>query len=341
MAADRRKWMQTAERLLKQGKLQAALAELQKASDKAPDDLLTLNRLGDLLARQGRNDEAIGYYRKIANQFAEGGFLPKAVAIHKKILRIDANNLESLVGLGELYLSQDLHGEARNYLLHAANQHIEAKSFDQAREIYEKLVEAEPDEPRHRVRLAETRVAEGDNDGAGEDLITLGRALLSRGAVAEAERVYTRASELLPDSHGPLLGLSECLVADGREDEALSRLESVAATDAPPAPVLGELAWHYAQNGRCEEALVLIRKTELLEIGLATWMKLFGVYVDRGDAENLWTELDPLFESCEKTNAASLADLFEQLNTAFAQKTLLGTAYPHSPVEIIVQRLSL
>ena len=102
--------MQAAERLLKQGKLQAALAELQRASESAPDDLLTLNRLGDLLARQGRNDEAIGYYRKIADRFADGGFLPKSIAIHKKILRLDPNNLESLVGLGEMYLSQDLHG---------------------------------------------------------------------------------------------------------------------------------------------------------------------------------------------------------------------------------------
>ena len=305
--------MQAAERLLKQGKVQAALTELQRASENAPDDLLTLNRLGDLLARQGRSAEAIGHYRKIAVQFADGGFLPKSVAIHKKILRIDPNNLESLLGLGELYLTQELHGEARNYLLHAANQHIEAKNFKQAREVYEKLVDAEPDEPRHRVRLAETRAAEGDSDGAGEELIELGRALLTRGAIAEAERVYNRASELLPNSHGPLLGLSECLVADGREDEALSRLESAAAEEPPPAPVCGELAWHYAQNGRSEEALTLIRKTDLLAIGVPTWLKLFGLYSDRGDAANLWTELDPLFNACEKTNAVSLADLFEQL----------------------------
>ena len=305
--------MQAAERLLKQGKMQAALTELQRASANAPDDLLTLNRLGDLLARQGRNSEAIGYYRKIATQFADGGFLPKSAAIHKKILRIDPNNLESLLGLGELYLSQELHGEARNYLLHAANQQTEAKNFEQAREIYEKLVNAEPDEPRHRVRLAETRAAEGDSAGAGEELLELGRALLTRGAVAEAEHAYNRASELLPDSHGPLLGLSECLVADGREDEALSRLESAAAQDPTPAPVCGELAWHYAQNGRSEDALTLIRRTDLLAIGVPIWLKLFGLYSDRGDAATLWTELDPLFDACEKTNAVSLADLFEQL----------------------------
>ena len=100
MAADRQKQLQQAERLLKQGKVPAALVELERLADGAPKDVLTLNRIGDLLAKQGRKDEAIRFYNKIALQFTQGGFLPKAVAIHKKVLRLNPSYVQSLVQLG-------------------------------------------------------------------------------------------------------------------------------------------------------------------------------------------------------------------------------------------------
>jgi len=314
MPVDRRKGLQAAERLLKQGKLKAALTELQRVSESAPDDLLTLNRLGDLLARQGRNEEAIGYYRKIATQFAEGGFLPKSVAIQKKILRIDPHNLDSLVALGELYLTQELHGEARNYLLHAANRHIEAKNFGAAQQIYERLIEAEPGELRHRVRLAEARAAEGDSEFAGREMVSLGRSLLEQGSTSEAERVFGRAAELVPGSPEALLGSVDCLVANKREEEALARLEAEAKGSSAPPVLVGELACHYARVGRSDEALALIAGTAVLEIAHRTWLRLFGYYLEKDDVDVLWSALDPIFVSLEEAHAEPLAALLQQLD---------------------------
>jgi tetratricopeptide (TPR) repeat protein len=162
MAQDRRKKLEAAERLLLQGKVQAALLEFEDLARSSPRDILTLNRVGDVLARQGRNGDAVVYYRQIADQFAQGGFVPKAIAIHKKILRLTPDAPESLFALGSLYGEQRLPGEARANLLRCGRAAAAGSTFAEARKAYERLVSLEPDDPRHRVRLAEARAAEGE-----------------------------------------------------------------------------------------------------------------------------------------------------------------------------------
>jgi len=154
MAFDREKAFANAERLFKQAKAREAIDECRRIADDAPRDLLVLNRVGDLLARCGRPVEAIGYYEKIAEQFSASGFYPKAIAILKKIVKVDPARTEVLVRLGELNLKQKLPGEARPWLLQAADAYTRAKQFPNARGVYERLVAAEPDELTHAVRLS-------------------------------------------------------------------------------------------------------------------------------------------------------------------------------------------
>ena len=133
---NQQKNIHAAEQLLSQGKLEAALDIIRKIASGPREDVTVLNRLGDLLARHKRVPEAVSYYGRIADHFAESGFLPKAVAIHKKILRLDPNCMEAVVSLGQLYGRQKLHGEARKYLLHAAGQYLKGKEFTKAREVF-------------------------------------------------------------------------------------------------------------------------------------------------------------------------------------------------------------
>src|SRR5260221_3330275 len=113
MALDREKSFLNAERLLKQGKTAQALDECRRLAEDAPKDLLMLNRLGDFLARSQRGADAIGYYEMIVADFAGSGFYPKAIAILKKIVKLDPNHLPAVVQLGELNVKQKLPGEAR------------------------------------------------------------------------------------------------------------------------------------------------------------------------------------------------------------------------------------
>src|SRR5258708_38231940 len=108
MPLDREKTFANAERLLKQGKTSLALDECRRLAEDAPKDLLMLNRLGDFLARSNRGADAIVYYTMIAEQFSASGFYPKAIAILKKIVRVDPSHLAAVERLGVLHLLQKL-----------------------------------------------------------------------------------------------------------------------------------------------------------------------------------------------------------------------------------------
>ena len=50
-------------------------------------DVPLYNRVGDLHYRLGNNEQAINYYEKAADLYAEGGFFNNAIALCNKILR--------------------------------------------------------------------------------------------------------------------------------------------------------------------------------------------------------------------------------------------------------------
>jgi tetratricopeptide (TPR) repeat protein len=294
MPLDREKTYKNAERLLRQQKTQEALRELRRLADDAPRDLLMLNRIGDLLVRMGRNAEAIGYYQGIAEQFTEAGFFVKAIAILKKILRLDPESTESIVRMGELYLKQKLPSEARQHLLHAADKHLRAKQFTKAREVYEKVVLAEPMEPLHRARLAEARAAEGDAERACQDLIELGAWFLSAGRVEEASRTFRRAGQIVPGRIEAVSGLASCLMAEGKADEAIRTLEEAIAAAEDKTVALGELALLYEQAGRTHETDRLLAEPEAEGIPDAALEKILRHHHTAGRAEWGWARIDPL-----------------------------------------------
>src|SRR5262245_4736200 len=258
MALDREKTFAAAERLLKMGKGREALDECRRLAEDAPKDLLMLNRVGDLLARSGRGIDAIGYYDKIAEQFSASGFYPKAIAIIKKILKVDPQRTEALVRLGELNIKQKLPGEARTWLLQAADVYLKTREFAKAREVYEKLVQAEPDNFVHAVRLAEARAAEGDPARAGKDLITLGGRMAAAGRHDDADRTFKRAIDLLPGRAEALVGLARVHAAAGRRDDALAQADHAWSKLQGAEAVVGEIFLLFEQVGDEERCRALL-----------------------------------------------------------------------------------
>ena len=108
MVADRQKLIRNAERLVGRGKLNAAIDAYLAVLDSNPDDTTTLNRVGDLYVRLQRLGEAIELFKRAAEHFADEGFSVKAIAIYKKILRLDPVQLESSESLADLQARQGL-----------------------------------------------------------------------------------------------------------------------------------------------------------------------------------------------------------------------------------------
>src|SRR6185437_4576384 len=88
VATDRASALKKAEKLLRQGRLDAAIGEYAHIVDEQPQDLATANTLGDLYLRTGQFESAAALYLRIATHLEREGFLSKAAALYKKILKI-------------------------------------------------------------------------------------------------------------------------------------------------------------------------------------------------------------------------------------------------------------
>ena len=77
------------DRLLAKKKYDKALEVMKKALAKNPDQLNLRLRQADILNLAGHREKAIVIYRVVAEAQAKDGFYARAIAIYKKILRLD------------------------------------------------------------------------------------------------------------------------------------------------------------------------------------------------------------------------------------------------------------
>src|SRR6185369_8664264 len=300
MALDREKAFKEAERLLRGGRADGALVDLRRLAEDAPRDVLSLNRAGDLLAKFGRASEALTYFDKVADHYAASGFFPKAVAILKKSQKLDPERAETFAKLGDMYLRQKLVGEAHAQLLHAADRFLKARRYADARGVYERLVTAEPDDTRHRVRLAETRAAEGDVPRAVEEFLAIGATLLEGKHPEDAERAYRRAAELAPARPEPAVGLAAALGAAGRPVEAIELVRGALAKYQAKGPLAGELLQLLARAGRTIELQELLQSAVAAEIPETAFERLLEAELQAGRGESAWALLDGVIADWRK-----------------------------------------
>ncbi len=196
MALNRENVIRAAEKYVSKGKLEAAIKEYRKVLAENPNDANTLNRVGDLYARIERFDEAVKLFSQIAEQYTRDGFFVKAIAIYKKIIKLDPTSLAVYERLAELYHKQGLLNEARTQYQVLADYYQKHDNAASAITIYQRMAELEPDNPSFHLKLAELFKSQQLIDKAMKEYRLLADLLIVGGSVEEAVQVYLKALEV-------------------------------------------------------------------------------------------------------------------------------------------------
>ena len=199
MALNRENVIRAAEKYVSKGKLEAAIKEYRKVLAENPNDANTLNRVGDLYARIERFDEAVKLFSQIAEQYTRDGFFVKAIAIYKKIIKLDPTSLTVYERLAELYHKQGLLNEARTQYQVLADYYQKHDNAASAITIYQRMAEFEPDNPAFHLKLAELFESQRLIDKALSEYRILADLLIVGGSVDEAAQVYLKALEVAGD----------------------------------------------------------------------------------------------------------------------------------------------
>jgi tetratricopeptide (TPR) repeat protein len=305
LALNKRKVLDAARKFAHKGAKQKALKEYAKLLKEGSRDAKLLLEVGDAHRRWGQAEEAISHYVRVADQYMQGGFDARAVAVFKQILNLDEKRYDAYVSLAELYQRMGLDSEAVSALQTAADGYRREGEKVQALELLCKMVNLDPSNTTSRIKVAELLKKEELVDQAVAEYEAVVDELVRQGASDELVPVYERILEIFPDRADIEFALAWNLVQQGQADRAEPFARS---------------AFDNQKDGEgyfdlvCSVYVELDRSVELTAVTKA----MAGVYRARGDedlARELMQrfpsepELDPTSASSDSASAESDDDL--------------------------------
>ncbi|HJX85826.1 MAG TPA: tetratricopeptide repeat protein, partial [Candidatus Angelobacter sp.] len=228
------KVLSAAEKYVQQGKLPNAIAEYEKVIKEDPKDLTVLNTIGDLYARVGQNDQACGYFRKVGDQYAQNGFTVKAIAIYKKLTKLNPSAADCLTKLAELYTQQGLFNDARAQYMQVADQLLKAGDNGRAAKVFQKILELDPENTTTQSKLADLYIKLGKKDEARNIYYSAAESLYARKSLDAADEALGHVLSLDPGNAGALLLRGMIASGSGKAQAAVEYLEQVADIDSRP-----------------------------------------------------------------------------------------------------------
>ncbi len=159
---DREAALKAAEKALKLGKVDAAIAEYVKVVESQPRDWNSANTLGDLYVRAGKIEKGLEQYSRIADHLAEEGFYSKALALFKKILKLKPDNEYALLQSGDLAAKQGTLADAKQFFLQVAEKRKARGDKKGAAEVAIKLGTLDPEDLDARLRAGQLAAEMGD-----------------------------------------------------------------------------------------------------------------------------------------------------------------------------------
>jgi pilus assembly protein FimV len=243
----------TAEKFVAQGKIPAAIEEYRKVLDRDKKDLTILNTVADLCVRVGKNDEAIEYFYDLAEHCLESGLVLRAIATYKRITKIDPDAVQALLKLGELYSVQGLLRDARGYYSQAVEYHWKRNEKERARDVFEKLLLLDMENPQLLFRMGEMYAATGKKSEAVFSFLSAAGHYLDKNEPSEAAGVLRSLLQLDPQNAEALTLLGRSQLEQGDAAAAVKTVEAIPGYDNLPDSV-GLLHRAYTKLGNASKA---------------------------------------------------------------------------------------
>ncbi|HWQ36291.1 MAG TPA: tetratricopeptide repeat protein [Blastocatellia bacterium] len=297
MSFNKAKALKAASKYVQQGKFQAAIEEYRKIVQAEPSDITTLNTMGDLYVKIGDTGEAIRTFLRIAEHYRAGGFNLKAIAMLKKVSKLDPNNVEVSLKLAGLYAQQKLIVDARQQYLAVAEHYLRAGQQKPALDIYQKIAALDPENTSIQLKLAEAYLHEQQIEQAYEAFIAAAAELQRQGKYDEALEIYLKALQVRPAAQRALNSAVNLYIQRGeagRAAELIMQLLRNQPRNAELLTLLGRIHQSASELDEAEEAL-----SRAVEIDPARFQYLLDFAecaMRNGDAECALRQIDRVME---------------------------------------------
>jgi tetratricopeptide (TPR) repeat protein len=198
LEADKGKVLQTANQLAAKGQFDKAIAEWKKLLTESSNDGSVHNNIGDLHIKRNAVAEAIESYLLAGGAFHASGSALKAIAVYKKILKLDPSRYSVYQQLGDLNAERGLVNNAVSDYLTLSKLYLKDGRTREALAVYRKIVDLDPTNLSARQRLAELCLQENFRDDAVKAYFHLGKECVAQGQIEQATKAYKTILKIDP-----------------------------------------------------------------------------------------------------------------------------------------------
>ncbi len=308
MALDKAKTLKAAEKFIAAGKIQQAIDEYSKILKENQRDWNLMIQVGDLFLKINKSAEAIQHFQKVADHYYLDGFYLKAIAIYKRINKLDPNLTDICIKLADLYLKQGLTMDAKSQLQVVAQHYLSKNQTKDAIVTLKKLIEIEPENLRTRNELAKAYKNEGMTVEAIKEYIEISDELLRKNLAKESLTVLETAYKMDPRNAAILRKILTAYRDQNEQDKATSILEESLSSDPSNPDVLALLAESYADEGEYSRAHETIEQA-IFHTGNKEpfWILKGDLYLKEGDLDRAYETFEPAIDRQLKRKDAEKA----------------------------------
>ena len=319
MAFDKRKALQNALAYTQQGRWDRAIVEYQSILKADPRDVTVCNNLGDLFARAGKTADAIDQYLKLGELYRADGLSVKAIAVYKKIAKLDPARTEAYLACADLYWEQGLVGEAKIQMATVVEHFSRSGEKEKLIDAYKRLSQFDPTNAAVLVRLADLMLREGLREAAAGEYERAAQAAQAAGQAAEAKRLLQKARDLSPGVREPKETLAERLLGEGKLPEAIDVLKEITSAEPENAKAWRALGEAQASQKGAREAISSLQRAVTLGVPEGEIARPLGLaLLQAGQAEDA-------VALCQRVTEAGLASGDPDAAIAFCRE-LAATA---------------
>jgi Predicted N-acetylglucosaminyl transferase len=328
LEADKGKVLQTANQLAAKGQFDKAITEWKKLLTESPNDGAIHNNIGDLHIKRHATAEAIEAYLLAGTAFHAAGSALKAIAVYKKILKLDPSRYSVYQQLGDLNAERGLVNNAVSDYLTLSKLYLKDGRTREALAVYRKIVDLDPTNLNARQRLAELCLQENFRDDAVKAYFHLGKECVAQDQIEQAVKAYKTILKIDPGNAKAERLLKEPKTALQEVQAELSR--RVGGSESPL-----EQAQRQIESGEFDQAETVLSDLLSAQPGDPEVCRLLAMlHVKRGELAVALSEIQFLSEAAIRAEDYGLAEsmILEYLKAdqqCVPLLELLGSLYEH------------
>jgi tetratricopeptide (TPR) repeat protein len=224
------------------GFLTKAIAVYKRIAKLAPEEIRPLEKLADLYVQQGVMSEARPLFLQLAELHLKNNKQPEAVALLKKLLSAEPDNLRIQIRLADLYQAMGQSGEALDTYVSAAQRALARGDQSECEKLADKALHLDP---KHL-----------------DALIVKARAFSTTGNVAQATQILEKVPDLEKGGE-PAELLLDLYLRNAKWDEATAFALRIFSLDEKNFGATQKVTEALLEGGQAERAMSLLSRIRI------------------------------------------------------------------------------